>query len=296
MSKVCISTVVSDDTFQYYMPLFIYTAKRAYHQYYVKIFLNGQINSKVKAALDLIPYDGWEIVENAFDFKVSGPGHNAMRFLLGPEHFEGFDFLYITDVDFLIFAHKPTLKTRYEMLRDENPYVAARVSFRAITRKGITRRWTRKFKRLAGGRVWLKLPEWFEKTKKAREYYLNIARRRDHDDVDKHDFGSYREYDEVMLVRLCRKSKIPTSKKPGTTPSGERIGGLYRDIHLGDLKFRRRAHSMRKMTNRIEMENIENYVQLEKDKTWQEIKLRCCASGTIRQVLRRLRKHVDKRI
>lgn len=306
MSKVCIIATSTSNSFQYYIPMFIYTAKTAYPTYYIKVFVHGELSESCRNLLHRMKSlkmcnSKWEVLENQFQElpKLRPASLSAMRFILPDSHYKNYDYVYITDIDFLIFNHKPTLKTHYVNMMDEAKqfYVAARSPLRRPRRRKISKSgWIRKFKRLQGGRVFFRVCEWIPKTKAFREKYYKIAIEDGNDSYDKHKFGSYREYDEVMLNRILRQSGIPTPRRSGKYLTNNGLDKTYRDIHLGDFKFDRRAHSVRKMARRMRYENAVNFNHLEKDPVWKEICGVCeLESSHIRQVMRRCRKYCEGR-
>lgn len=305
MSKVLIATTASDDEFQYYVPMFIYTCKRAYPAYDVKVFCVGELRQPIRAILNKMRklkwcHDEWEVLENQFQEvrKFRPATVSSMRWILPDEIVSRYDYMYLTDADFLIFGHNPTLKAHMVGIMDSTNqcYAGARSAMYRPKRKAYNGgAWKRKYKRMIGGRFFVRVKDWLRKTEKAREHYRNVVVTDTHDKFDSHPFGAYREYDEVMLYRICRMSNIPTPRLPGKTLAGRGLGNLYRDIHLGDFKFSKRAHSHKKMLHRLKEENCVAFNRLEKDPNWQEIVAVCQASGTIREELRRLRKHVESR-
>jgi hypothetical protein len=305
MNSVCISTVVSGDGYEFYIPMFIYAAKVAYPEYYVKVFICGELIEPVKILLDRMREEkfcdpNWEVKENLYtDIKKRKGTINALRFLVPEAEFKDFKYLYITDIDFLLFRQKPTLEQWYKKIlsASKQTYVAARgPKYRPHRRRINKGGWRRKFKRLACGRVFFLVPEWFERTRKVRAKYLRLAREGGHDAWDKHEFGRYREYDEVMLNRICLDSKIPTPKGVAKTLTGHAIGSLYRDIHLGDFKFRKRGHSMKKLTKKIRASNLKSFIWLQKTPGWKKIETVVQSEHGIRVCLRRLRKHIKERM
>lgn len=306
MSKVLITTTASNDEFQYYIPLFIYTAKKANPTYDVKVFCHGELRPAVANLLQRMRNEKWVrgnffVLENQFHDipKIRKSTLNAMRHILPDSELEGYDYQYITDVDFLMFHHKPTLKAWYVSMAEEagQPYVAARGPlYRPHRRKVNGGAWKRRFKRIGSGRVFLVLKDWLPKTQKMRDRYRRIAKNDGTDKWDKHSFGAYREYDEVMLYRIMRESNIPTPRLSNKYLTGSGLNNLYRDIHLGDFKFARRAHSARKMGAKLKDDNAAALIKLVADPNWKEIMRVCGRSGTVRQVVRRCKKHCESRV
>jgi len=304
VSKVLITTISSPDEFSAYIPMFVYSVKRAYPTYYVKVFVTGELKSEIKTLLDTMKTEqwvnpGWEVLENQFQDipKTRKYLHNALRLFIDDSHYAGYDFGYVTDVDFLMFRHKPTLKQHYVVLmaRCKEPYVAARGPYRKPRRKKINKGgWIRKYKRVIIGRLFFEIPTFLDKTRAQRQAYLRRAIDDKHDSWDTHKPGSYREYDEVTFNRILKESGMRTPRKPTKTLAGCGIGNLYRDIHLGDFKFSKRAHSKR-LVGRIKEETISEYIKMRSEPHWNKILEVCKERSAIREAMRRLNKHVHDR-
>lgn len=89
-----------------FIPIYIFSTLRVFPQHYVKVFLKGSLSENTKIALSLIRNkisDSFEVVENFKDFDHCEIIHPAAyRFLLTREYFQGFDYVYFGDVDFVI--------------------------------------------------------------------------------------------------------------------------------------------------------------------------------------------------
>jgi len=126
--------------------------------------------------------------------------------------------------------------------------------------------------------------------------YLKYIKQDRHDKIDNHISCSYREYDEVMLYRIMRLSKLRTPAKRYHFENGQQFDMLYRDIHVGDFKFYQRRHNETKMRKFLHNDNIEKFLQLEKDSNWQTICERVSLfDPNIKKILSKLRKHVGAR-
>ena len=298
--KLCVVTVVSADSFQYYIPLFIYTWKRAYPDVRVKVFLLGELNPEVEKSLQLIRESGirgFSVYTGAFSDILPAAYHksvpNVMRFLVPHKYLRRYDYAYITDVDFLAFKHVPS-HFRYNIRLLDGPIAAHRSPKRKPRRPEVYGKdgWRGIYARLAAGTVLIKVEEWYKRTKKIRAYYTRLLKTGAKDPVDKQHVGEYREYDEVMLQRMCHHIGIGISEKRYHYKVGGKFNVLYRDVHLGDSKFRRHA-SKKKMAKRIHKKNVKAFLSLEKDPVWQVIARRSGAVARIREALRRMRKYTE---
>ena len=101
--KLCFTTFVFG-WYQDFIPTYIFSILKAFPQHYVKIFLKESLSDSNRLALNLINSDHFEVVENFSDLNWCEIPHlPALRFLLGREYFEGFDYVYFGDVDFIVY-------------------------------------------------------------------------------------------------------------------------------------------------------------------------------------------------
>ena len=158
MPKVCAATVCSADNFMYYIPLFAFSIGLAYPDWDVKIFLKGQLKDEIRA---LVPANTKIYEEMFLDYPDRVSTCNSLRFLIPSKYFEGYDYVYNTDVDFLIFPHKVTHLRYYSKIIDATgqPYAGARGPIRKPRRAEALDGWKGKMKRVAGGEVMLKTPD-----------------------------------------------------------------------------------------------------------------------------------------
>jgi len=300
VSKVCFTTVCSSNHYSYFIPVFVYSIKKAYPDAGVKVFVMGKLKDDIRAAMDDLRRSNainndWEIFDNRYsEYPKNESTCNSLRFLLNKENFSGYDYVFVRDVDFVVFRHKPThleyyagrMGKKYCMYGVRGPYNYPRRTH--INRSG----WKGEYTRIAGGGVMLKNPEWFDRTEKMVKHYRQCLKYSRADGIDGHIAGSYREYDEVMLYRICKKSgiKVPVRKAHGV--DGKAVDVTYRDIHLGDFC---KANGFRKIRRKISKENVAKYIELEKDPVWQKIKAVSLTNKEVRVVLRRALKHVRSR-
>jgi hypothetical protein len=294
--------VCSSNHFAYYAPVFIYSIKKEYPDAGVKVFVMGKLKPEVSAILDklrderLIDTD-WEVIEDRFSsYPTRVSTCNSLRFLLPKDSFEGYDYIIIRDIDFIVLPQTPShfehFKTRLDNVK--SCMFGMRGPYRFPRRPEINiDGWKGDYSRIAGGLVVLKNPEWFNKTKDAVKEYRQYLKHSQHDNFDHHIAGSYREYDEVMLYRICKKShvKVPTKKSKGV--DGKGISKIYRDIHLGD--FNKSRYGFKKMKKKIAPECVKKYMKLEQDPVWQEVKAVASTNPKVRKVLKAATKHIRSR-
>jgi hypothetical protein len=115
---LCISTYVFG-TYTKYIPYYVYSILKSYPDYHVKIFIDKELSLSEKKCLALIKNelsDNFSICENFFpeydflnDIRIYGGGKTILRYLIPENMFEGYDYIYIGDVDFLIIREDPGL-------------------------------------------------------------------------------------------------------------------------------------------------------------------------------------------
>ena len=134
MGKFCITTISTANAYQYFIPMFVYSTKRAYPSAHVKVFVLGKLRQPIKDILqeikDLHMVDtDWEVIESALSsYPVRWHTPNAIRFLIPEKAFREFKYVFITDADFIYFEHSPSLLSFYRgiMKRSKLPYAACR--------------------------------------------------------------------------------------------------------------------------------------------------------------------------
>ena len=114
MRKLCFSTIVFG-WYQDFIPLYIYSILSNFPQHHVKIFLLETLTPTNRQHLDMIPNSNWEIIEN---FRPANTSPKSARYFLGPEYFSDFDYIYIGDIDIMIF-NEFNQKNFYEFYLDK---------------------------------------------------------------------------------------------------------------------------------------------------------------------------------
>ena len=298
--SLCISTVVSSNHYQYFIPAFVYTAKLAYPDAGIRIFLLGKLKSDVRQIVEEIQkkYTDIKILEDSWKGKIKSTSTcNSLRFLIDKKYYKGYDYIMIKDIDFLVFKHK---ESHFEAMKNRMndaglPYFTLRSALKAPRRPEINKDgWGGAFTRLVAGMVLLKNPQFFTIAEPQLIKYLTLLKKNKPDRVDYHLPCSYREYDEVMLYRILTASHLRTPKTRYKYVDGKGFSSIYRDIHLGDFN-KPKKRKYRVASKKIAPENIRNYLVLERDPFWQKVKKTCCNHSAVRTLFRRLRKHVKMR-
>lgn len=275
MGKFAVTTLTTADSFQHYIPIFIYTLKKYVPEAEPEVFVRGLLDEMTKEALKLIPYKFPPPVENAL---IKRPNYeystNCLRFFVP---INGYDYVYYTDVDFVFFEHEPNMVDYYiQRLEGWNECYWGRKGFkRRIGTDEPT-------KRIAAGGFLAKNPEWYDKTMVKR---IEALQR-----IEKGELGIIREDDETMLWRICAASdlKLPT-KKINTRKK------KYKELHLGDFKFFHRWTNERKMKKKINRGNFYKWQHLEKDPVWKKICDVVEQDRNIKQILANVREYMGNR-
>jgi hypothetical protein len=153
--------------------------------------------------------------------------------------------------------------------------------------------WKGDFTRVAGGTVILKNPEWFKATNSLTRMYRHNLKHGLPDGIDQHKPASYREYDEVMLYRICHAAGLKTPRVKNKDMFKHSISNVYRDIHLGDFGKPKRSDT--RMKRVLADESCAKFLELERDPLWNELKTLVCKNEKIAQLLRRARKCAERR-
>jgi hypothetical protein len=257
--KTAITTLVSADKFQHYLPLYIYVARKEYPEYFLKTFVTGKINPLVERCLKYLRESGIRFDEPICVFEdveqIEGTA-NSLRFLVHEDYFKGMDYVIYTDVDLLLFRNSPTLLDWHikRMTKMKTCYAGHHGPWKKKYRPEISKiGWKGNFERISGG-FFMVTQQWYKETKKQRNYYLKKAKGG--------KLGGFREFDEVMLSRITRGSDLPMP------PRG--FCKKQRGIHIGDFKkqMKRRYRSNRRLKKKIALQNTKKYQDLENDRIW----------------------------
>jgi len=279
MGKVCLTTVSSANYFSGYIPLYLYSLSQAFPDYHARIFLRGKLPPYVKEALNLVPGGKWAIYEDSFpSYHVDTASTNALRFILRAKHFQGFNCVLFTDLDFIFVPTKPKLIDYHsKQMTKSGCFGGYRGPKRHPAR--FPEGWTGDKQRVAGG-TFLVNQEWFKKTAEEAKKYRKILKAG--------KFPKYREADEVMLCNMIKKSGM-------VPPEHKGYSRKYRPLHVGDFKFAR-GSSNRKMARLITKGTCRKFLRLYEDPTWVAItELISKHNPTIRKLLRGARRYTKRR-
>lgn len=103
--KLCFTTIVYD-WYQDLIPIYVYSIIKSFPQHYSRIFSKDKLTQENKDCLELIrkTSDRFEVIDQFDEMdKYHIPHQAANRFLLTRDYFSEFDYVYIGDIDFLIY-------------------------------------------------------------------------------------------------------------------------------------------------------------------------------------------------
>jgi hypothetical protein len=241
-----IYTLSTPDHYQHYIPLFVYGFNRIYPDAEIVVGIQGYADAITKEALKdyQVKYTtpsnytkgNIVIIQNIYN-QHSKEYINSLRFLAAPSVTND---VYITDVDVLPM-HKGIIEWCREQARVmQSCYYSPHGCWKRPKR--FEGGWRGNKERLNGRFVFL-TQKWYEVTAKERQHYMI--------NVD----NLYREYDEVMLCRICKMCKLPIAQS-------KYYPAEYQGIHLGDFKFDNRWTSATKMQKKLHDSAIKQYKYL----------------------------------
>jgi len=193
MNSLCITTLV-DKRYWEYVELFTWCCKRAYPEYDVKILKKEEL------------FPG---------YPDRGYTTNALRFLTGAAPYEGYSFIYITDIDIMILREKPTLLNFHQMDMRGCFSNSIRGSSNKFSFKNET--WTG-HESLSGLHFCSR--EWFDHIEPQAKKYRELLKTA--------EVG--RGFDGHMLYKMCKELGWPI-------PGKKKLIKRHHGIHLGTFRL-----------------------------------------------------------
>lgn len=297
--KFCASSVVSADWYQWFIPFYSLSLRKVYPDCGIKLFIKGPAYKELKHNKAL--FGNPEIFENQFKgFPNRASTCNSLRHIIDPSFYKGYSIIYPSDVDFIVLPHKKPHWEYYSniMSKINTPYAACRGPIKGFrTKPKGVKAWAGKHTRIAAGCSMYKHPEFHKQTANARKYYTKILKSGSHDKYDTIPSASYREYDEVMLYRICWTSGLRLPGHKDTFLDGNKFDAKYRDVHLGDYKFGHRWRNKGKMKRIFTKDSVRAMKRLVEDKDWNSVVefVSKQDSGRVMKLYRNLLKHLESR-
>lgn len=233
MTNLCITTVV-DKRYMEYAPLFCYCCKEVYPAFKVKLIMR-----------DSCPYElpGASTATVFRDFPDHPYLSIALRFVVPPEIYQEFDFVYITDIDMMLMGERVPLD-RFHM----GEMVATGLCYSNSLRN--THHYAG-YQSLSG--LHFATKRWFIETEKRRQFYYEYLKAG--------VLGLYREYDGVMLYRMARDSGLGLPKK-------FKLKKRHHGIHLGNFRL---FDTKEQWAARIPVEYRSQWLQYQSDPMFSEM-------------------------
>jgi hypothetical protein len=240
--SILVSTVV-DETYSWYAPLFIFCLRKAYPEYDIRIFTHGKWSKEVKNALQFV--DGYELIPGLFDgWPKTKYEPICWRFLVPPEYYKDYTYIYIGDIDIMILREKIEIMDFHINEMNETGF---NYSNSLRTRKS----W--KGRESFTGLHFCNY-EWFERTEAQRKYFENL--------VKTGKLGQKREFDGHLLYLLTFNSNLHIVKK---YPN---LKKRHHGIHLGTLRL---YHKHSDLVARIDPDKCRKWLVIRNDPIFKEI-------------------------
>jgi hypothetical protein len=277
--KKCIFTVCTADYFQFYIPIFIWSALDVYKNVDVVIYLRGKLDSTVATALSFIDISRVKIVEN---YKTGYPNlpstTNCLRFTTAPIDY---DEVFVTDVDMFFNKTRQGIFYHCRQVKNNDSYVGYHSPWKKPHRPEICESWRGEFERIAAGFVMLYRP-WWNDTKKIREEYNSL--------LLNGKWGSFRESDEVMLSRMVKHAGLPM------VPSVP-LPRFLRPLHLGDFKpsMQHRYTNKQKMRAFMDKECVNSFLRAKSDRTFSSILRIISKNAQMKEIIGNVSEYCEKR-
>jgi hypothetical protein len=233
--KRAITTVVTADYYQLYIPIFVWSVLKTWRDVDIIIYLRGELDKITLKAMNVVNnslYNNAYVIENyKTDYPYQIGTTNALRYTTEP--LKDYDEVLVTDIDFFFTEMPMDIFKWFRDNRECECFSGLHGPWYKPPRPEICKSWHGEFQRVAGG-FFVIYPGWWEKTKELRETYDSLL-------YTGHS-GNFRENDEVILYRMIRDANLPVPKK---VP----LPRFLRHLHLGDFKpeMKTRYEDMNKM-------------------------------------------------
>ena len=278
----CVFTVCTADYFQFYIPLFVYSALKTWKDVAVLVCVRGELNDITKAALAFIDEKDLNRVNIVESYKAGYPNlvgtTGALRFTTDEIPY---DEVLVTDVDmfFTLMRHDIFDYCRYN--KDNDMIYVTHGPYHKPHRPEICSEWKGDYERAAAGLVVL-YKNWWDASKIARKLYENKLKNG--------ESGHYRESDEVILGRIIKKLGVPIPRIP--------LNYHMRPIHYGDFKstMKHRYTNQNKMRSLLDNRCVEEYLRTKSDKTLTKIRGILSQNAQIAEILNNVDEYCEKRI
>jgi len=247
-SKLCVSIFVSSERYAHYIPLFLFFMQKSYPEYFTLISYRDRLSPQVKESIGLLDKSFFKVNENVFyDYPNDVDTSKTIRWVLVPEEYNDFDYIYITDIDILTIREEPSLlDMHYNQMRNNNlPY---------STPMDIPSRGTR-----LGGLFFFNLKEYLDIALPTMNIYKELISHKDGVSYIWNDFLNKID-NQLALYKIVTESGLAIPKEHSFT---------YHGLHLGHSRCRGRWEMLfgknRLINEGDHLEYFEKYLLLSKD-------------------------------
>lgn len=176
--RLCIATWVYGRKYQGWIPVYVYSIKKNYPEYDIKIFVDGMLSLGIKRLLEKYKLtDSVQIIENILK-KDNFPSKSDMekrciRWLIGGDRFKEYDYVYMGDIDiYIVKEEEDLLQQHIKMIQKTrwNYSNAIRLTL-ADYYKYRKKMDSRHLMRLTGLHF-IKVNEYYKQIKKAQQFVL----------------------------------------------------------------------------------------------------------------------------
>lgn len=290
MKDMCITSFVFGDSYQDYIPLFIFSIQEAYPEYDIFIFIDKTLSPHVlEQVTKLNSRQNVHLIENYtkdIDFKNSLPYGAAVRWLLWDDKFLEYRSIYIADIDIFYCKEEISIFNQHEMHCN---YIDLPFSNVARKPKKIKRfnliEFARNIKRMSFNRAikcfflckgeerrltglhFIRTSFQREIIKNHGHYFWDIIKKKTF--LPHHSRGFN---DESFLYDICKKSKHNYKKIPVSSTNNSMLDSSpantcfrpHHGIHLGIFRGKSLSHDSIEILNTKAYKMHYNYIK-EKD-------------------------------
>lgn len=113
--KVCLTSFIYGEKYQYYIPLLLYSCHKAYPEYDIVLFVYGKLIKPVSKIVDSLDINNVRIVENSFEEckEMTPLRAQTLRWVLWDNCFLNYDYIYIVDIDMLYMREPEPLHKQH---------------------------------------------------------------------------------------------------------------------------------------------------------------------------------------
>ena len=246
--KLCVSIFVSSERYAHYIPFFLFFMQKSYPEYFTLISYRDRLSPQVKESIGLLDKSFFKVNENVFyDYPNDVDTSKTIRWVLVPEEYNDFEYIYITDIDILTIREEPSLlDMHYNQMKENNlPY---------STPMDIPSRGTR-----LGGLFFFNLKEYLDIALPTMNIYKELISHKDGVSYIWNDFLNKID-NQLALYKIVTESGLAIPKEHSFT---------YHGLHLGHSRCRGRWEMLfgknRLINEGDHLEYFEKYLLLSKD-------------------------------